>query len=281
MGVSVDFLEDLKSQFSDWLGANGHATDGDLRALVLRYQNATRRIPPAIKWKLQLSRELSDRTLVPEIENGLAYFMSQARGGADLRPFLSQKVSDAESPDLMFYDWGVYHFHLGTGFAKKGRRKGFIKGTDELLFAIADRDSGVMYLIDIHPHEGGFANQDLLRIIEENWPEVLDPYTLTDVTPSLQDLSDDDLGMLRDGGANVVVRTPGGRTLAPMGGGITTARTSMRDVMIADRLLFRVRQFQALLDENIGGIGAYFTAEHGVPENDLDLHAYLGASDTL
>lgn len=277
----MTFESDIRGQISDWLATNGYSTKGDLRTLVIRYQNITRRIPPRMEWHLQLSNGLVEKALPKGIQEGLDYFMEQAKSGADLRPFLSALLRHGDYADLLLSDWGIYHFHLGTKLAKIGSRKGFVKGTDELLFAIADPENAAMYLIDIHPHESGFTNQDLLRVLEENWPELLDRHALQRVTPSYKDLSDEEVELLRSGRINVAYGTPGGRTVAMMGGGITTAKTNAQDVRKADYLVWRVRQAEEALDANMASIERYFMREHRISKKDLSFQAQLGAEDTI
>lgn len=277
----MNFEDDLRLQFASWMAENGYRSDGDLRALAIRHQNIVRRTPPTAEWELRVSKELSARNLLQETKHGLAYFMQQAERGADLRPFLSANIDDADYKDLMFYDWGIYHFHLGTKLGEHGKRRGFIKGTDHILFAIADREHAIMYLLDIHPHRGGFTNQDLLRIIEGNWPEILAPYTARDITPSYENLSDEELDTLRQGGVNVLHGTPGGRTLFPMGGGIMGNRMSMLNLRAADHLLWRVHQAEAAFEASLSTIVMYFEREHAVNKADLSFHAQLNADGAL
>jgi len=97
-------------------------------------------------------------------------------GRKDLKPHLSTKIADPDYQDLMFYDWRTYHFHLGI--KPHPKRPGFVARTDELLFAMTDPHEDKMYLIDIHPHKGAFENQDLMRIVEADWPEILSAHEL-------------------------------------------------------------------------------------------------------
>lgn len=228
-------------------------------------------------WRVMRSKEIRKAKLTGRIRKGLRQFVRHAKRGNDLKPYVSTGILKANSKDLMFYDWGVYHFHLGT----EPDKRGFMERTNDLLFAIADRDLGVMYLLDVHPHEGGFTNRDLLRIIEANWPEILDRYTLHDVSPSYSDLTDDEVAMLRKGGVTVVLGTPGGRTLAPMGGGITTAKTSTRDVIIAGQLVLRVRRAQEKFAAGLLSIERYFEREHGQSTHELSFRARLDEENTI
>jgi hypothetical protein len=277
----VNFEEDLRLQFADWLAANGYPCDCDLHAVVMRYQNVTRRIPPQMQWHLSVSDELASKQLPEAIQEGLRLFTEQAERGEDLRPFLSALLRHGDYADLLLSDWGIYHFHLSTKLARRGNRKGLIKGTDELLFAIADPENAMMYLIDIHSHETGFTNQDLLRVLEENWPELLDRHALQRVTPSYENLSDEEVELLRSGGINVAYGTPGGRTVAAMGGGITTAKTNMQDVRTADYLVWRLRRAEEEVRKGFDSIVVYFEREHGLDKDEVSFHAYMGAQGTI
>jgi len=256
----LNFQEDLRQQFADWLSVNGYPSDGDLHAVVVRYLNVTKRMPQVRRWQIRKSREVRRTRINWRIRLGLWKFIWKARKGENLNPYLSTGILDADFRDLMFYDWGIHHFHLGTHLDDRG----FVERTDELLFAIADGERGIMYLVDIHPHDGGFTNQDLLRIIEENWPELLDKQALRGITPSYEGLSDDEVKKLRQGGINVAYGTPGGRTVAMMGGGITTAKTNMQDVKAADSILLRVRQAEAGFRTGLTPILTYFQRVYGL-----------------
>ena len=277
----MSFEDDIREQIANWLAANSYSTKGDLRDLVIRYQNITRRMPPKKKWQLSVSDELARKQLPEPIQEGLRFFSEQAERGEDLRAFVSHRLLQGDFADLLLHDWGIYHFHLGIKMAKRGSRKGFIEGTDELLFAIANPESATMYLIDVYSHEGGFANQDLLRIIDENWPELLEKHALQDITPSYKDLSDEEVKMMRESGINVAYATQDGRTVIAMGGGITTAKTNMQDVRTADYLSWRVRRAEGEVKADQASIECYFLHEHNICKEDLSLHALLGAKDTI
>jgi len=216
----VNFENDIRGQISDWLATNGYSTKGDLRALVIRYQNITRRIPPRMVWHLRLSNGLLEKALPKGIQEGLDHFMEQAKSGADLRPFLSALL-----------------------------------------------------------RHGDYA--DLLRVLEENWPELLDRHALQRVTPSYKDLSDEEVKMMREGRINVAYGTPGGRTVAAMGGGITSAKTNMQDVRTSDYLAWRVRQAEEKVKQGLDSIAIHFEREHSISKEELSLQAQLGPEDAI
>ena len=265
----MNFFADLQEMISQKLSTLGYppALGEDFDAVLIRCLNLQRRIPPVVVWTIKQSKELAAKSFPQSIRLGLQQFIKKAESGQSLKPHLSTKSDNPDYKDLMFSDWEVFHFHLGTDPHLKCQ--GFVKRTDDLLFAIADSNTAGMYLIDIHPHRGGFTNQDLLRIIEENWAEILDPYTLKGVIGLTYNASDNDIGHLRKAGITTMLQTPGGRVLAPMGGGITTAGTSTRNRIEANRIKTSVRQLEEHFIQQQAFIEAHFKSKYGKNWDDL------------
>jgi len=119
-----------------------------------------------------------------------------------------------------------------------------------------------MYLIDIHPHLGGFTNQDLLRILEENWPEILAPYTIKRCVRLPYNASDRDIDSLRKVGRNPILQTPGGRVLSQMGEGITRAGNSRSIKTEAYRIITNVRQIEDFFIQQPDTIAVYFNDKY-------------------
>jgi len=234
-----------------------------------RYLNLSLRIPPTIVWTVRQSKELPNKILPQEITLGLQQLIEKAEYGQDLKPHLSTKIDDnPDYQDLMFYDWGIFHFHLGTNPDPK--RQGFVERTGDLLFAIAHSPTARMYLIDIHPHQGGFSNQDLLRILEENWPEILDPYTINRGVELPYNASDSEIKRLREAGIDPILQTPGGRVLTPIGGGITRDGNSRRIKTEADRIKTELRDFEEWFIQQPDSIAVYFNDKYGKNWDELE-----------
>jgi hypothetical protein len=197
----------------------------------------------------------------------LEQFIQKAESGPNLKPHLSKKSDEPDYPDLMFYDWGVFHFHLGTN--SNPNHNEFVKRTGDLLFAIADSNKATMYLIDIHPHRGGFTNQELLRIVQDNWAEILAPHTLNRAIELPLNWSDNDIDSLREAGINPVLQVPDGPVLGSMGGGITKAGNSRRNKMDAHIIKTEVRQLHESFTDPTYGVAAYFTSTYGKNWEDL------------
>lgn len=260
--AKINFLADFKEIITQELCSLGHPPkdEQDLDTVLKRYLNLSLRIPPTIVWTVRQSKELANKILPQEITLGLQQLIEKAESGQDLKPHLSTKSDKPDYTDLMFYDWGIFHFHLGTNPDPK--HQGFVKRTDDVLFAIADSHTARMYLIDIHPHTGGFTNQDLLRIIEENWPEIIDPYTLKRAVGLPYNASDSDIGSLRKASINTILQTPGGRFLISMGGGITLAGTSLNIRREAKCIINDVRQLEDSFMQKRDTIAVYFNDKY-------------------
>lgn len=226
------------------------------------------RIPPTIVWTVNQSKELANKIIPDEITLGLQEFIEKAESGQDLKPHLSITINKPGYKDLMFYDWGVYHFHLGTN--PHPRHQEFLERTDDLLFAIADSCTARMYLIDIHPHQGGFTNQDLLRIIEETWPEIIEAYALNCVDELTDNASDSDIDSFRKASINSTLQTPGGRFLTPMGGGITIDGASLNITIEAYRIRTNVRDLEKSFIQERDTIADKFNGKYGKNWDELE-----------
>jgi hypothetical protein len=276
----MDFLADLEHLTRQELSALGFADDprgADLNTILTRYYNVKSRTPRRAAWTVlhstEVSRKLSNHTLVTkpdDIDKGLRQFIKKAENGGDLRPHLSTRIADPDYQDLMFYDWSTYHFHLGT--KPHPKCPGFIARTNELLFAITDPYEGKMYLIDVHPHTGAFENQDLIRIIETDWPEILSAHKLKSI--SVKDpgtRSDEDVKGDRQEGLNVFTSTPSGNPIAPLGGGITTAGTSAANQLAADQDRSKALRLQKTVEKDRPSIEEHFKKHYNLIWDDLDI----------
>lgn len=256
--AKINFLADFQEIINQELCSLGHPPkyEEDLDTVLTRYLNFLVRIPPTIVWTVKQSKELANKIIPQEITLGLQEFIEKAESGQILKPHLSKESDNPDYKDLMFYDWGIFHFHLGINPHPK--RQGFVERTGDLLFAIAESHTARMYLIDIHPHKGGFTNQDLLRILEENWPEIIEPYALKGVNGLTYNASDSDIGSLRKASINTILQTPGGRFLISMGGGITGAGTSLNIRRKANCIINDVRQIKNFFMEQRDTIAVDF-----------------------
>lgn len=265
----INFSDDLHEIVSQELSSFGHppSTGEDIHTILVRLINIKRRIPPMISWTVKKSQDLINKSLSPNISNGLQSFVNKAESGQDLKPHISTKINNPNYQDLMFYDWEVFHFHLGINPDPK--QPEFVERTNELLFAITDVNSATMYLLDIHPHRGGFTNQNLLVIVENNWTDILDPYTFINVEEIDQTPSNDDIDQFREGGIVCPVTTPNGRVLFPMGLGITWNNISVQNIRISDDIRMRVQELNEVIIQQQENLRTQFRDKYGKDWDDL------------
>ncbi len=289
--ATIDFRADFQEIITQELCSLGHPPkdEEDLDTVLTRYLNLLLRIPPTIVWTVEQSKELANKIIPQEITLGLQQFIEKAKSGQDLKPHLSTKSDKPDYTDLMLYDWGVFHFHLGTNPHPNPKLQGFVERTDDVLFAIADSHTARMYLIDIHPHTGGFTNQHLLRILEENWPEIIDPYTLKRVVGLPSDIDTlrgagidpilktpggrVDIDTLRGAGIDPILKTPGGRVLSQMGGGIITKAGKSHSRRIkteAYRIKTEVHELEEWFIQKQDTIAAHFNRKYGKNWDELE-----------
>lgn len=153
-----------------------------------------------------------------EVKNGLAWLESKLIKGGSVNPHLNSATKKDKLNGLL-YDWGIHHLHLGEKFSSPG----FVERSGPVLFAMFRPDD--VYFIDIRNHEG-WSDKSLLEIVNRNWPELIERYWLKGVRPEAS-LSANDLTATRKAGINTIVELSDGKVLVSIGGGITTAKTSL------------------------------------------------------
>ena len=98
--------------------------------------------------------------------------------GGRVSKFLSKKTLNATFNDGLLNDYGIHHLHLSDELDKGGY---FVNGSRMLLFALVKESDA--FFIDVVPHPNdkitedvGWVRQDLLTIIDANWPQLLEPH---------------------------------------------------------------------------------------------------------
>lgn len=170
-------------------------------------------------------------------QEGLADLEKTFISGKDIWRWQTINIDNPEfkCEDRLYNDWGVHHFHLGIGY-KKGTP--YKERTNPLLFALVDKFT--VYEIGIYYH-GDWYERDMLEIIDKNWPNLLDRFTLRGVRSSSYPQNNDDIKLLRGnnknpGNVNYCLTLNSGRVIVPPGGGYATNGTSIEAVRYADSI---------------------------------------------
>lgn len=153
-----------------------------------------------------------------EVKVGLTWLESKLTKGESVNPHLNC-ATKKDKLDGLLYDWGIHHLHLGEKYSSPG----FVERSGPVLFAMFRQDD--VFFIDIRDHEG-WSDKSLLEIVNRNWPELIERYWLKGVSPEAS-LSANDITVTRKAGINTIVELSDGKALVSIGGGITTAKTSL------------------------------------------------------
>ena len=166
----------------------------------------------------------------------LAEIERRLKSGENINPYLSRKLPDLRVNDDLLNDWRIQHLHLGSSvITTEGKNKGRIKGTKELLYVYFTERSA--YFIVIGDHHT-FADDKLLHIVHDNWPEVLKQYEdprIKSVIPD--DLTSEQRRQQREAGYNMGVdMMPDGTAYVMIGGGRTWSGDNLNAVRQTDHL---------------------------------------------
>ena len=164
--------------------------------------------------------------------------------GEDINSLLSTRVNKPNQPkyaDLLRSEWGIYHLHFKED------------GSNEMLFVhFKDEDA---YLLDILIHENSngsivtWTNTDLIQIMHDNWPHVIQPYIFNNKSDS-PILSVEQRRALRKKAINTSVIVSDGTEYLPFGGGFSSSKHPCSAVIKHDVLLLKTKELQSTVEEN-------------------------------
>ena len=255
--VEINVLRDLVEIFRAQLVQVGYSANdvygvvGD-DELLTAYYNATRRIVGAGPRTVHRANGFVAPT-DPDQARALATIEEKLRRGESVVPYLSRKIRDLSYNDLLFNDWGIHHFHLGTNIEGDG----FVNRTCPLLYIVfgdtidfhgkGNTDAHLLAVMD----HNDFATQELVEILHENWPE-LPQFDMPGVSGDR--LSDADIRRLRKLHANYCLRLRDGKSCFAPGGGITSAGTSAIDTTRAMHRIWWAEQQQEMVLSQMPGV---------------------------
>jgi hypothetical protein len=240
-------------------------TDSDLRALIERdvgpISPSTDFLRALLDWLHLRARSIPQRprsvTISPEVEQkmkkhlAIAKIRNELLQGKDLTPWLSDSVRTKQTDplaDMMFNDWQIIHFHLGTIFSRPNK----VRRTRDVLFAFIAPNHAVF--LDVKPHGRGarapWAMQDLLRILLRVSPSDM---TRTEFKRALGSASgprtDDEILKVRQSGMNSPIEIDGRLFLAP-GLGVATSKHSTRLVRAVQNVMRQIAHTRKMLEGN-------------------------------
>jgi len=236
-------LKELETVISTFNYTNQIDEHESVDSIYLKYLNLIRRrVEPKPRQVLQ-SREL---VCPPGYEQSLKDIEKEIIKGEDITPYLSKGVQSLNRLDSLLYDWDIHHIHLGS-VATPGQ---FASRTGPVLFARFQEDNA--YFIQIMQHGRGYKpwfRQDLVKIIQKNWPNTLASHELN---AEIEDQpSDDDIEVWRKGSINVPVVTSNGTPYITPGGGQTLSGHNILDVALKNYVITNTERFETFFKANL------------------------------
>lgn len=222
MTLHADFAAACAAELQ---GAGYAPPAGPAAEIIRSYANVRhRRVPPRPR-----KVHKAAYSVPAHLAAGEPAFLAAVAAGADLRPYQSTRLERADFDDGMLNDFGIQHFHLGTG--PHPTKPGFVARTEPVLFALVRDDD--FYSLGCYAH-GAWSQTRLLDLIHATWPEVIassspnGPLSGPTHSPGMKILrlrhnyTDAAVGTLRKRGINVLTQRPDGAIHVGPGGGVTT-----------------------------------------------------------
>lgn len=265
--IELDLQADLNQWAYDTLN-NAHFENVTLDRALYQYCDMQLRLLEPKPRKVLLSKEL----LIPrDCQSKYNYFKSAVEKGDHLLPFMSKSIIDVSFKDKMIFDWGLYHFHLSIEKDSKDPR--FMKRSDYLMLAYVNpRQDDTMYFLQIRPHIYSiWTEQELERILADNWPEVIEPYRIDSVASLTQNVSDEDYKQLRKNNITTMVDLHDGRVYLGANFGLNAAGTSVRAVRQHDIYSNNAVFFERVMGNAVDDIGNTINRKLIEPEKKFKL----------
>lgn len=192
-----------------------------------------------VKRNVVLSKELINKITHKKITNDLINIINiikiEIENGIDINPRLSKSLEQISFNDKLLNDWNIYHLHLSNH--KSNKEYYFYDRSSQLLFIYLTNNT--VYFLDIcEKHKNNyivFSQQNLLKIIDDNWPSLLEKFCLKEIQ-IIDKITDQNRATARNKNL-FYLETINGKTYLPPGGGLTSAGTSVSCLKITDDII--------------------------------------------
>ena len=277
----MNFINDLckiAKQILDHYGVDSSSAETD-RDFIQMWMTVDLKLIPQQNYQVCRSKVLTSKSLPQDINDGIDSVQEKLEQGVDVTPHMSKGILNGSFTDHLLSDWGIYHLHLGLSMDGN-----FIKRTKEVLFVFIHESQA--YFIDVRDHgrdgeQHVFAQFDLLQILAEEFPEVIKSFEMKAITGLSHNVTDpEEISIYRNGGVSLAHEI-NGKVYAPMGGGITTACTSVRVVEETDRLLKWADTLENNINEKRDTIDAILSRDINYEANNADFHLCTDYNELL
>ena len=235
--VEIDLVKDLQDISKQRLKSMGYQIiDTANEDWIRLYFNAQKRLISNTPRTVVKSKEFQcpDKFLpaLQEIENCFTE-------GRSLVPYMTTHIKYSKKKDLLLYDWGIYHFHIGL----KKPNEQFSERSDQELFVFIKET--VAYFIQTYPHTKKhlYATQEKIKILHDNWPEIIEDRRIVGVTGATG-FTDKEYDEIRKSGGSVLLDVGNGDVYGLLGGGYASNGSSLEVTRNADYWKRIMRAYQ-------------------------------------
>lgn len=244
--LDIDLIDDFKTIiYKDLIRAGYKGVKKD--EAVLQYYNLIKRKVEQKPRQVLYSKEFK----CPEgYKLALVEFEEKAKKGADLTPYLTEKLRQANYHDLLLNDWGVQHFHL----SRRYRDDGLVARSPYLIFAKVTVDT--IYMIQVYNHNADdvFSRKELIRILCDNWPDMMEQYHIQGAQELTEHYNDHEYNEIREAHIQTFVELGENQIYGHMGGGIASNGASLEVLRQSDYWIKRLDAVQRTVVKEAEGI---------------------------
>jgi len=189
-----------KELISYKLGYTVKENDTDIK-IITRLFNAKQRYIPKQKYIIKESQEIKEsfKRLNKQYQEAFNEIKMMFSNAEEVRPYLSTRIKKTDYYDKLLLDWNIHHLHLNK---KNSVTDYWVDRSDYLLLFIIEANT--VYFVDIEKHKENniFEQQKYLKVIYNNWSNILEPYKKNCEIASYTELTDSGIKKLREAGIN-------------------------------------------------------------------------------
>lgn len=223
--------------FQEYQRQDPSATNTQYESFLIHlYYNLKSKIPSA---KRRIVHKCSSFVVPPQYQAGINMIEDEIKNGKELWPRLSRQIFKADFCDMMMFDFGICHLHLGIN--NDVNYPALIQGTSDILYVMFTEEEAIFVRIDKH---GLWNDRKLLEEIDTDFPDVLQPYVTTG-TP-LERYTDEDRLKLKKMNVNTGIDIHG-KNIMPPGMGMNGAGMSVNSTIA----IVKTRHFLQEIQNNI------------------------------
>lgn len=274
--ISMDLCSDYSNMVRHWMLKRGFETNKTGRDLWYDYFNLQKKTIRARKRKVFFSKEF---TCPSDLKNGLSTLVDKFENGISVVPNLSKDALNPSVFDGLLYDWGIYHFHLGA----VNQKTGYAERTGPVLFAWVNDDA--VYCINTYLHgktaPPPWYKRELLEIIHNNWPELIEQWRLPEVLEVCPHPTDEDYKQARQQCFYTFIELKNGVTYAPPGMGLMSSGHSAEIVRLCDSIWNTLKRNELYIKDHLPSFISIIQSRIGTFPYSKKLYFKLWCEDKM